>query len=177
MASLNDPEVFERLFPGAVAALLAAVANVLTKSFWQSTGHRNYVWFVGFAIALTYALVFVFYLRGGCAGLPLKDFLIVQVFAILMVWGWVDAAFRVINCGLDRSAPTDVAAQVVGVPQRKGYVLTLSAASAFKDVELSVDADVYHRATSSTPALVVTWHKGTLGDGWCGRNPVRVAPH
>ncbi len=120
MASLNDPEVFERLSRGAVAAIVAVVANVLTKTFWQSTGHRNYVWFVGLAIALTYALVFVFYLRGACAGLPLKDLLIVQVFAILMIWGWVDAAFRVINCGLDRSAPTDVAAQVVGSPNARG---------------------------------------------------------
>lgn len=82
------------------------------------------MWFVGPAVAVTYASVFAFYLRGRYAGLPLNHFLLVQVFAILMVWGWLDAAFRIIN-GLDRSTPIDLAAQVVGVDRRKGsYLLT-----------------------------------------------------
>jgi hypothetical protein len=42
----------------------------------------------------------------------------------------------------------------------------------FNRTELAVDADVYDRAR--TGAVVVTWHKGALGEGWCGRNPVRV---
>ncbi len=172
MASLYD-RVAGKLFVAFVLALLATSA---TKSLWQLTGHRNYWWFIGPTTAVAYALMFALYLRGLGTGRRISEFLLMQALAILMVWWWLDAAFLIINCGFDRSAPIDVAAQVVGVPQRKGYVLTLSAASAFKDVELSVDADVYLRATSSTPALVVTWHKGALGDGWCGRNPVRVAP-
>ncbi len=174
MASLDDPEVINKLGPGFVAAILAVVANVVTGYFWQLTGHRNYVWFVGLAVAVTYALVFAFYLKGGCAGFPLKDFLIVQVVAILMVWGWVDAAFRIINC-LDRSTQFEVAAQVVDVDRRKGaYLLYLSSAPAFNRAELMVEADVYDQARMGAPVVVV--HKGALGEGWCGRHAVRIEP-
>jgi hypothetical protein len=176
MASLADWEVVNKLAPGFVAALLAVAANVVTHNIWQFTGHRNYLWFVGLAIALTYVLVFVFYLRGVCVGLPLKDFLIVQMIAILMVWGWIDAAFRIINCGFDRSAPTDVTAQVVG---RRFYktdeFLKLSAPPNFNGAELGVETDVYERARIGA-TVVVTWHKGALREGWCGRHAVRIEP-
>jgi hypothetical protein len=160
---------------GPLAAALALVVNVLVvKPLWQLTGHRNYAWFVGPAVAATYALVFAFYLRGPSAKLPRGEFLLVQVLAILTIWGWLDAAFRVINCGLDRSMPADVAAQVIDVNRRKGsYSLTLSGAPAFNRAELSVDVDVYNRARLGAP-VVVTWRKGALGEGWCGRNGVRV---
>jgi hypothetical protein len=106
--------------------------------------------------------------------MQLKHFLIVQVLAILMVWCWLDGAFRVINCGLDRSTPSDVPAQVVGLHQRKtAFVLKVSAASAFYYAELVVEAGVFNEARTGTP-VVVTWHNGILGDGWCGRHPVRI---
>lgn len=175
MPSLDDPTVINNLVPGFAALLLASGAGLVTKVFWQLTGHRNYFWFVGPAIVVGYALVFAFYLRKPCAGMQLKHFLIVQVLAILMVWGWLDAAFRVINCGLDRSTPSDVAAQVVGLHQRKtAFVLKVSAASAFHYAELVVQADVFNEARTGAPVLV-TWHKGLLGDGWCGRHSVRIA--
>ncbi len=175
MASLDDPTVVEKLVPGFAALLLALVAGLVTKPFWQLTGHRNYFWFVGPAIVVSYALVFAFYLRRPCEGMQLKHFLIVQALAIFMVWGWLDAAFRVINCGLDRSTPSDLVAQVVGADQRKGaYLLTLSARPAVDSVELNVGADVYRRAHIDG-SVVFTWHKGALGEGWCGRRPVRIA--
>lgn len=159
---------------GPLAAALALVVNVLVvKPLWQLTGHRNYAWFVGPAVAATYALVYAFYLRGPSARLPRGEFLLVQVLAILTVWGWLDAAFRVINCGLDRSAPTDVAAQVVGRHFIKtAEILKLSAPPTFNSAELVVETDVYDRARIGA-TVVVTWHKGALGEGWCGRNGVR----
>jgi hypothetical protein len=172
--SLDDPAVIDKLGPGFALFFLALGAGLVTKSFWQLTGHRNYFWFVGPAIVVSYALLFALYLRKPCAGMQLKHFLIVQVMAIGMVWGWLDAAFRVINCGLDRSTPSDLVAQVVGADRRKGaYLLTLSAGPAFDSVELNVGADAYRRAHIGG-SIVVTWHKGALREGWCGRRPVRI---
>ena len=95
---------------GPLAAALALVVNVLVvKPLWQLTGHRNYAWFVGPAVAATYALVYAFYLRGPSARLPRGEFLLVQVLAILTVWGWLDAAFRVINCGCNSHPDRSVA--------------------------------------------------------------------
>lgn len=173
MASLEDWEVVDKLGPGFAILVLGLVATVVTKSFWQLTGQR-YLWFVGAASAVAYALVFAFYLRKPCAGLPFTHFMIVQVFAILMVWWWLDAAFRIINCGLDRSTPSDVAAQVVGFERIKAAnMLKLSAPPLFNDAGLVVDTDAYTRAHMGAP-VVVTWHKGALGEGWCGRDPARV---
>lgn len=173
MASLDDPAVINKLGPCFALFFLALGAGV-TKSFWQLTSHRSYLWLVGPALVVSYALLYSLYLRRPCGGMQLKHFLIVQVMAIGMVWGWLDAAFRVINCGFDRSTPSDVPAQVVGFPQRKGYVLEVSAPPAFHNVELVVDKDVFQQASTRAP-VVVTWHKGALGDGWCGRHPIRNA--
>ena len=169
MASLDDPAAIDKLVPGLAALLLALAAGLVTKPVWQLTGHRNYLWFVGPAIVVSYALVFAFYLRKPCARMQLKHFLIVQVLAIFMVWGWLDAAFRVINCGLYWSTPSDLVAQVVGADQRKGsYLLTLSAGAAFDRVELNVGADVYRRAH------IDGIRRGHLAQGRPGRGLVRA---
>jgi hypothetical protein len=175
MASLDDPAVIDKLVPGFATLLLGLGLSVVTKSLWQLTSQRNYLWFVIPASAVAYVLVYACYLRKPCTGIRVTHFLIVQGLAFFMVWSWLGAAFRFFNCGLDRSTPADVAANVVGLHQRKtAFVLKLSAPSAFRYAELVVEADVFHQARTGTP-VVVRWHRGALGDGWCGRHAVQVA--
>jgi hypothetical protein len=87
MASLDDPAVFEELVPGVAALFLGLGLTVVTQTLWQLTSYRNYVWFIAPATAVAYTLVYAFYLRKACAGLRLKNLLIVQGLAFLMVWG------------------------------------------------------------------------------------------
>jgi hypothetical protein len=122
MPSLDGPDVVEKLELGFAAFFLGLAANLIAKPFWQLTGHRNYFWFVGPAIAVTYVLLFMFYLRKPCAGMRLTHFVIVQVMAIFMVWSWIDTVFRIINCGLDRSTQTDVAAGLSATTKAREHI-------------------------------------------------------
>ena len=179
MPSLDSPTIVaEGFFQRGIAAVLlvGALATSVPRYFWQLALLRNYLWFVSIAAVLVYTFLFIFYLKGFRGVMSAREFVLVQPLVVLAAWCWLDISFRVVNCGLDRSPPVELAAQVVGWDKRKtAYFLHLSASPKLEHSEMMVPEGVYRRAMKGAGRVVVTLHPGLLGASWCGRNDIRAA--
>jgi hypothetical protein len=153
--------------------ILGLALMLLTSHRWQILGFRRYgAWVVG-GSACAWFLSLALYTRRFWPMLSWKEFCLAQLFGALGIFFWLDFTFRLVNCGLDTSAPIRARAPVVSSGHFKTERYAVLELPRFSTpAKILIPRAVYQQLSEGMLAEV-TFYPGKLGGLWCGADAVR----